>query len=114
MLLLGPDPDLQFAKPRICLQIRGCAAHPHPAQPRIINTRIPGWAGHGAVVYQTVVAQIEDPDRGQGQEGGPRRGGGPPGRPLQHFKAPDGATYVLYIYLVYPITKHSPTWFPLL
>ena len=33
-----------------------------------------------------------------GQEGAPRRGGGPRGRPLHHFLAPDGATYVLYIY----------------
>ena len=52
----------------------------------------------GGFVNKSVVAQIED-GGDQGQEGVDRRGGGPHGRPLHHFKAPDGATYVLYIYL---------------
>ena len=53
------------------------------------------FRGYATIVYKSVVTQIED----QGQEGVDRRGGGPPERPLHHFKAPDGATYVLYIYL---------------
>ena len=61
-------------------QVLGLAvAHPRP---RLANVyKIRGCA-HGAC----------------GQEGAPRRGGGPRGRPLHHFLAPDGATYVLYIY----------------
>ena len=34
----------------------------------------------------------------RGQEGAPRRGDGPLGGRLHHFKVPDGATYILYIY----------------
>ena len=52
-------------------------------------------------------AQIEDPGD-QSQEGAPRRGGGPPERGLHHFKAPDGATYVLYIYLGSTYSAHLP------
>ena len=44
-------------------------------------------------LQKSVGAQIEDPGD-HGQEGAPRRGGGPRGRPLHHFLAPDGATYV--------------------
>ena len=57
------------------------------------------FRGYATIVYKSVVTQIEDPGV-HGQEGAPRRGGGPPERGLHHFKAPDGATYVLYIYFV--------------
>ena len=90
-LPLGPDPDLQFAHPRICKQ-----------SPRRHN-----GAAVDAIVYKFVGAQIED-GRDQGQEGAPRRGEGPRGRPLHHFLAPDGATYVLYIYFGFYRPDGSP------
>ena len=65
---------------------------------------------HPRFVYKFVGAQIED-GRDQGQEGAPRRGGGPRGRPLHHFLAPDGATYVLYIYFVKNVSAESPNRF---
>ena len=67
------------------------------------------FRGYATIVYKSVVTQIEDLDRGQGQEGAPRRGGGPRGRPLHHFKAPDGATYVLYMYLACSWTNIGQT-----
>ena len=67
------------------------------AHPRRSFRSCRGCAAVDAIVYKSVGAQIED-GRDQGQEGAPRRGGGPRGRPLHHFLAPDGATYVLYIY----------------
>merc|ERR1712016_378996 len=86
---------------RLCGPTAGQRTHSGPAAaatgPAVPRLSLRTHAAVDAIVYKFVGAQIED-GRDQGQEGAPRRGGGPRGRPLHHCLAPDGATYVLYIY----------------